>query len=330
VNLLLWLGALLAPSLFGGAVAAAPSVTPPGTLPIELQWEGPASCPVSEDIQRDVRRFLGDATLPSTLPTIAVRVTVRQKDDGGFEVRIVTTTAGDSRERLLATETCAEARDLAALLLALLIDPRAPQPTPSVPPPPPTTKPPAAFPARTPAPRPPPSSEPAVRWLAGVSASAAFGILPGGTVGGEVRAGFLSSGWSLEGTGGAWLPRHAESPDVPGAMGTFTLFDAGLLGCFRGALGESAAIQACAGPILLVMRGEGSGVRTPSHDNAFFVSASAEGAFLIAISRRLSLRPGLGLLVPLRRPTFAIHDVGTIHRPSAVAARAFLGLEARF
>jgi len=328
VNLLVGLGALLALSLFSEAKAAAPSATPSDALPIDLQWEGPASCPVSEDIQRDVRRFLGDAPLPATLPTIAVRVTVRPKDDGGFDVRIVTTTAGDTRERLLGTQTCDEARNLAALLLALLIDPRAQQPAPN--PPPPTAKPPAAPPPRAPAPRPQPEREPAVRWLVGVSASAALGILPGGTVGGELRTGFLSSGWSLEGTGGAWLPRQTESPDVPGAMGRFTLFDAGLLGCFRGALGESVSLQACAGPILLVMHGEGSGVRDPGQDDALFVSVSAEGAVLIAISRRLSLRPGLGALVPLRRPTFAIHDVGTIHRPSAVIARAFLGLEAQF
>ena len=82
--------------------------------------------------------------------------------------------------------------------------------------------------------------------------------------------------------------------------------------------------------MLLALRGEGYGVETPAEDEALFAGATAEGALLIAISPHLSLRPALGVLVPFSRPTFAIHDVGPIHRPSAAAARASLGFEVSF
>jgi hypothetical protein len=78
------------------------------------------------------------------------------------------------------------------------------------------------------------------------------------------------------------------------------------------------------------MMGEGDGVREPGSASAVFAALHAEVGLLVAISEKVSLRPALGALVPFRRPTFAIHEVGTIHRPSAVAARASLGFEAQF
>jgi hypothetical protein len=80
----------------------------------------------------------------------------------------------------------------------------------------------------------------------------------------------------------------------------------------------------------LSLWGTGYGVEAPGDDQALFAGAEAEAAFLVAISSRTSLRLGLGALVPFSRPAFAIHDVGAIHRPSAVSARAALGFEVRF
>jgi hypothetical protein len=113
-------------SLFSAAATAAP-----GSLPIELGWEAPPSCPPSDDIERDVRRLLGDAPIPDTLPTIVARVSVRENPDGTFEVRVRTTSGGEERERELRTETCDEARHLVAFLLAFLVDPRAHERTPT-------------------------------------------------------------------------------------------------------------------------------------------------------------------------------------------------------
>jgi hypothetical protein len=324
---LLGLAAALAFSSVSASVAAAPSES----LPIDLRWEGPASCPASDDIDRDVRRFLGGAILPEASPPIEARVSVRQSDDGRFDVLMLTTSGDETRERGLRTETCDEARELVAFLLALLIDPRAGQssPAPAVSPPPPAKPPPAPPPKRAPPPR-APAGERDAHWVAALSASAELGVLPGGSVGGEARAGFVGAGWSVEGFARAWLPRHAESPDVEGAGGEFTAFEAGLFGCVRGAPWDGPALQGCAGPALVSLRGEGYGVTAPGSESALFAAAAAEVALLVAISRQLSLRAALGGLVPFRRPSFAIHDVGPIHRPSAVAARAALGLEVQF
>jgi hypothetical protein len=314
------------------SITALAAAAPPESLPIELEWEGPASCPPSGNIDGDVRRILGDITLPESLSPISARVSVRESPDGRFEVRMLTTSGDDTRERALRTETCDEARDLVAFLLALLIDPRAREPTaaPVAKKPPPATKPPPAEPDRAPPPPESPKDEGGVRLIVGLSGTAEYGTLTGGSVGGELRAGVLFSGWSVEGRGAAWLPRHKESESVPGAGGEFSLFEAGILGCLRGALGEGASLQGCTGPALLSLRGEGYGVTTPASEKALFAVLSAELGFLVALSPEVSLRPALGALVPFVRPTFAIHDVGTIHRPSAIAGRASLGFEAQF
>jgi hypothetical protein len=325
---LLKLVAVLAISLLASSVGAAQ----PDPLPIDVGWEGPASCPRSDDIDRDVRRFLGDIKLPETLPPIAARVSVQESSDGRFEVRMLTTSGGETRERALRTETCDEARDLVAFLLALLIDPRAREPSAvaAVTKPPPAEKPPPATREQAKAPQQPPKDESTHRFLAALAGTAEYGTLPSGSVGGELRMGVLFSIWSLEGRGAAWLPRHAESPDVPGAGGELSLFEAGILGCVRGAPLGGPALHGCAGGAVLSMKGEGDGVREPGSDSAVFAALHAEVGLLIAISEKVSLRPALGALVPFRRPTFAIHEVGTIHRPSAVAARASLGFEAQF
>lgn len=303
-----------------------------GSLPIDLGWEGPESCARSDDIDRDVRRFLGDATISEALPPITARVSVSENPDASFEVRMVTTSGADTSERALHTETCEEARDLVAFLLALLIDPNArppSQPAAVADPAPPKTPPPAP-PVRSPAARPSSETKPPPRWLLGISASAELGTLPGASVGGELRTGVLVSGWSVEARANAWVPRRAESESVPGAGGEFSLLDASLLGCLRGAPWEGPLLQGCAGPALLFLEGEGYGVQTPDEEDALFAAAAAEAALLVALSSHLSLRSALGVLVPFRRPTFAIHGVGTIHRPSALSARASVGIEAQF
>ena len=322
------IAAAVSASLVSVAAAAAS-----GSLPIELGWEAPPSCPASDDIERDVRRLLGDAPIPDTLPTIVARVSVRENPDGTFEVRVRTTSGGEERERELRTETCDEARHLVAFLLAFLVDPRAHERSPPSAPATenasaPTTRAPAAPERR--APSRPARTERYPRGVATLLVGAEVGVLPSVSLGGELRAGLLFSGWSLEGRAAAWLPRRAESSSLAGAGGEFTLLDAGILGCLRSAPWEAPSIQLCAGPVLLSLRGEGYGVQTTARDDALFAGAAAEGALLIAISPHLSLRPALGALVPFHRPTFAIQAVGPIHRPNAAAARASLGFEVKF
>ncbi len=317
-----------------GASSYCPSAgaEPASALPIELGWDAPASCPPSDDIERDVRRLLGDAPLPDEVPPIVANVSVHQSPDGSFDVRVRTTSGGQERERELRVETCDEARRLVAFLLAFLVDPRVSEgpheesPLPksaasaSTAPPPP----------KPPKPPPQPAPERSPRWAASVLVSADLGMLPSASLGGELRGGLLFPNWSLEARATAWLPRRAESPDVAGAGGEFTMFDAGLLGCLRSSGREAPTLQVCAGPVLLWLQGEAYGVAEPGQDEALFFGASGEAALLVALSSRTSLRMGLGALVPFSRPTFAIHDVGPIHRPSAAAARGSLGFEVNF
>ena len=85
----------------GTALAAQP-------LPIELDWEGPETCPASDDIERDVRQLLGDGAIPDAVPLTVAKVSIQESPDGFFDVRVRMTSGRDVRERELRVETCQE------------------------------------------------------------------------------------------------------------------------------------------------------------------------------------------------------------------------------
>ncbi|HKO54147.1 MAG TPA: hypothetical protein VJV79_40845 [Polyangiaceae bacterium] len=327
---------LTAAVMVGSALPASGAAsTAASRLPIELSWEAPASCPKSSDIQRDVRQLLGDAVLPDSLPKVVALVSVRQNPDGTLQVRVRTTSGNEVRERELRLNTCDETQQVVAFLLAFLIDPRAQPQPPSEQAPPSARVVPPVPPAKV---EPDPSNTARsldrraadARWIASVLIAAETGTLPSLGFGGELRTGVVFSNWSIEARAAAWLPRSAESSSVSGAGGEFMLLDAGVLGCLRLAQWKAQSMRMCAGPLLLSLSGSAYGVQTPGADTALLAAATAEAAFVVAVSSRTSLRLGLGAVVPFRRPTFAIREADDIHRPSAAGARVAMGVELAF
>jgi hypothetical protein len=306
-------------------LTTAAATAPASTLHIDLTWEAPASCPVSDDIERDVRRILGETSMPSNLRSIAARASLSENPDGSFELVLRTSAASQERERSVRVDGCEPARELVAFLLAMLIDPNArPRGSDASKSP---VRPAAAAPPSDEEPR-PHESKVAPRLVASFLGTGDLGTLPAVSPGAELRIGLLLPGWSLEARGAAFWPRDAESPTVRGAGGEFRLLEAGVLGCRVSATKPSFA--ACAGPSLLAMRGRAFGVSDAAQASAVWAAASAEGAALLPLSRVLALRAMVGALVSVNRPTFAIHGVGAVHRPSFISARGALGLQVRF
>src|SRR5262245_17791559 len=93
-------GLITAAAVLGAALEAG-TASAARPLPIDLDWEAPASCPASDDIERDVRQLLGDGAIPDAVPPIVAKVSLRQGPDGSFEVRVRTTSGADVREREL-------------------------------------------------------------------------------------------------------------------------------------------------------------------------------------------------------------------------------------
>ena len=104
--------------------------------------------------------------------------------------------------------------------------------------------------------------------------------------------------------------------------------EAGVVACAMTATKPS--FVACVGPSLFAMQGRAFGVSDVEQASAVWLAASAEGAALFPFSSVFALRAVIGADVSVRRPTFAIRGVGSIHRPSLIAARGVLGLEVRF
>jgi hypothetical protein len=304
---------------------AAP-VAPASTLHIELTWEAPASCPMSDDIERDVRRILGEGVVPSKLGAIVARASLSETPDGGFSLVLRTQAANQQRERAVRVDGCEPARELVAFLLAMLIDPNvrphgSEASSGSEPPPSPAAPLPHEGSTRH-------ESQLGPRLATSFSGAAEVGTLPYASLGAELRIGLHSPGWALEARGAAFWPRDAESRTEPGAGGKFWLREAGVLACGKSATRPS--FVACVGPSLLVMQGRAFGVTDADQASAVWVAASAEAATLFPFSSVLAVRAMVGADASVRRPTFAIRGVGSIHRPSFIAARGALGLQVRF
>lgn len=309
----------LALLLTTGAMAA-----PASTFHIDLTWEAPASCPKSDDIERDVRRILGDAVMPSKLGAIVARASLSETPDGGFALVLRTKAANQQRERVVRVDGCEPARELVAFLLAMLIDPNA-RPRGSEAPqgsaPPPVAPAPHERSTRH-------ESKLVPQLVTSFSGTAEVGALPYASVGAELRIGLRLPRWALEARGAAFWPRDAKSLTEPGAGGRFWLQEAGVVAC--GMTATKPSFVACVGPSLFAMQGRAFGVSDVEQASALWLAASAEGAALFPFSAALALRAVIGADVSVRRPTFAIRGVGSIHRPSLIAARGALGLEVRF
>jgi hypothetical protein len=304
-------------------------------LPIKLGWTAPPECGDAQAVERDVQSMLGETSIPASRPPIEAEVTLRRAADARWDATLRTTTGELERERTLRADSCDEARRAIALLLALMLDPNArpegvarpeqekPTPAPSAPPPPPPP----------PAPPPPPPAEPAPNrpgLLVGVSGVVDAGTLPDWGYGARLRLGLEIDRWSVELAYGAWLPRSGESQALRGAGGNFTLMQLGLGGCYQSSPAGRFSVQGCAGPALVGMRAAGFGVTDPGHATALWPALFAEAALRARATHSVGARLGVGGLAHLDPPTFALRNVGSVHRPRSLGAQAELGLELVF
>ena len=107
-----------------GAVALALAMTaasPSRAEPTWLGWRAPEECQNTSEVERRLESLLGHPVDFASLPSTLVRM--GWSAERGWSVRVTVELATGPRDRALDAPTCADAFDVIALSLALILDP---------------------------------------------------------------------------------------------------------------------------------------------------------------------------------------------------------------
>lgn len=119
----------------------------------------------------------------------------------------------------------------------------------------------------------------------------------------------------------------AEETAAPGAE--LGLVTGALLGCLvpvGSAISSPLALRVCAGWELGQLSGVGTGVAEPKQGHVLWNAPLVDVGVLWAVPHtRLQLGALLVAAAPLERDEFVLRDLGHVHRPAGVVARAVLG-----
>lgn len=320
-------------------------VAPSESPTLALDWSAPLECPTHEDLRAQVHRSLPPTSKPLAPLHAVVRVAAAQ-DGYVVHLRI----EGHGR-RTLEAESCAEAMDATALIIAMAIDDAPPAAIPAAQPEPspePTTglvpsQPNAAQPTRPsvkptaqesganppPVDQPTPTPTPTIQITGRLAGGLGVGPLPSAGLTMAAAAGLGGHGWRAELALGMWPAtsgRLAARPDV--GVGA-RLWSVGARGCgvpTRATL----SFPLCAGLDVGRVRAAGEG------DIASRVAFSPWIAFVAGAgatwwwSRFVGIGARVDGHISLRRPRFHTEPQATpIHEASLVGLQALLGLSLR-
>jgi hypothetical protein len=264
----------------------APAFAQPPEAP-ELEWTAPGGCPDRAAVLAEVRQLLGADAKSWPIPPARG---VLSREDAGWNLHLEIASGEGVGARDLQDESCLRLAQVAALALALSIEP------------------PSGTPARAPVPAPLAAPYFLVRAIFGGDLGSLRAPSPG--PGFAVGVSFGRS--RLEAAANYWFPGGAEG-------GRDQLISGGLHGCL--ALSQMPEVGFCAAVEGGRMDGDlGNGKRTV---NAW-LAVLAGGAVGIDLGRWLALRLEVTLGSTLIAPTFDAEDA----RAAPVFGRLALGVEA--
>jgi len=226
------------------------------------------------------------------------------------------------RRRSLESDSCTGLADATALIVALMIDPKAVEVD--------THR--HELPPSTPAPRLQEPADSPNQYLLGILGTASLGILPSPDAGIGGRLGLLHGAWRFELLGSFGLRRDqivaASSP--AGAHGTFNYFG-GSAGVCRDMGWRRLALGPCTEVAFGILSGQGDGVTEGIAARTPWFGVGLGGYVAVQASRHISFPLHAGLLVPVTRPEFVIRNVqGRVFWGAPVDVYADLGVEIHF
>jgi hypothetical protein len=312
---------------------------PPGPAPepaYELRWSAPSSCPGRSEVVDRIEELSEGGSEPHVHVTADATVE-HAHDRWSLSLRISTTSG--SRVRTVETDDCDELATLAALSIAIAIDPGLTAATPeaaAVPAPAaaePEAPPPPALPVQPepvqPEPEPePPSSTDTRRRALRASAMARVGLSTG-MLPSVVPAVHVGGGlwWKLL---GARISVVHRLP-LRFADGRAELWT--LAGDVRGCAvprTRTVSFPLCAGVEVGMIAGRSFRVSAPGRGRAPWLALHAGGGLVARVSRRIGITVDAGLVIPVIRASFEIEGIGELHRVGAIGLDANVGVEVIF
>jgi hypothetical protein len=313
---------------------------------LAVRWVAPVGCPTEDSVTRDIQARVGARPLR---PGVEARVEAWPSEAGGWKANIEVSASGQTTRREVHGDTCESVARAAAVVVAVdaIVDafgppaaeaagePLTPRPPPSPPEPPalPTT-PAAPPPSRGTAPlavqatpgRPYGSPHLSI----GASGVVDVGMLPSAAPGGEVHLAWEPSWWSAEVASTLLAPETGNLKINPGQGAEIWLLQLGgrLCGAYRTPLVQ---VGPCAGLHAGWLFANGVGTLTTTESGSALVALSSWGGrATVRLARHFRARFEAEAVVPFERPTFDIHNAGTVFRPSAATFRGGLGAEVAF
>lgn len=219
-------------------------------------WTAPAECPSAEEARAQLQDALSEA------PDASVEVDISPAEPG-YVMRVEVIRAGMTLVRSVPLESCAQAIDAAAVVVALAVDampqPEEPEPEPVVPEPvvpepePVVPEPEVAAPrdapepprgqpadvlTTDPPPEPTPQPQARVPWRIGVAGG--LGVAAVGDLGAQARAdvGFTFDRWVIDLSVDHWIRRTERAPAPPDAGVRLSLSTARIGAGFRPSAGR--------------------------------------------------------------------------------------------
>jgi hypothetical protein len=322
--------------------------TDPPPSPTTVAWTGPPECPDEASFLADVESHLADAIDAPRSATVAATATVTVDADGRYSVELDIRSASGARTRRVSAPDCEALAEVAALLVAVAIDPGISAST-SIEDEPAEIADPDPAP---PDPEVPPEPEPANETATAAHTDASPTVDPpdpAGRVTGAVRVG---SGVDL-GT----LPRVAPMLDVQLALRWRALrAEIGFLHRFARtlpidaepgsavALWNTAAVAhlcgapsiprvefpLCAGVEAGRIAGRSRRVDAPAHAGSAWAALRLRAGLVVLPWEHLGFAVDAAAVFPLTRTGFDVGGVGEVYRVKAVAVVLGAGVEVRF
>lgn len=346
---------LVAAAAILGVVAAPAVVTSSATHDgIELTWTAPAEiCPDAAAVVADSVRVLGPVAAPHGPLRALASV---HPDAEGFALELAIDRGdGDGGTRRLHGRTCPALARVAALVIAVAIDPDAmsraedapasdplapPPAEPIVPAPAPTSAAAQPTPHQAPAARERPTTidAPVARtappWL-GLLVAAGIGALALPKLAGvaDVAIAIGQRRWRAEAGVIGWTPSERRSTTNPAVGGRFGLLAGRLRGCYVARIAP-LELPVCGGIEIGAALARGVGELTPRRRPSAAFVAGTVGPQLWWRPTRLRGRLGVfaraDLLLVAVQPRFATAPSGVIWRMPTTAVEVVAGAEVRF
>jgi hypothetical protein len=268
-------------------------------------------------------------------PLLHASARVEKADDGGWMLQLETVSGTTRDQRELLGGSCQALVDALTVMLALQLNPseaslRASEPEPHDQKP---VSPPVSAVANvadeSASRRAPPAADARAHLLLSVAGSLDGTALPRIAPGARAELTWNLRRWYVGAGASLWLSQQQAITAGHSGRASFGFRALSLVGC-HASWGEPVRFGPCLAAEVGQLSAESSGVRVPDRVSQLWLSALGGIGFWLPLGESALLTSNLGVVVPLRRPSFVIEGVGVIHQPRPAGSRVALGVAWRF